>query len=158
MLHFYGKDYKIETLTATQLVVSLDGERTTYERNSDSNTSTTKDCTAKFQIEGANDAKGIYTKGNTSWTIHFSDEKQNFIAFHTANGKADTEVFVIEEVKKGNGCNFHLKMEGISGEIVPQWTLKYNEAKKYYDLKVHSYDAKNDSWNDTVFTGSKDNG
>jgi hypothetical protein len=33
ILFFYGNDYKIEELSASKLVVSKDGDKTTYERN-----------------------------------------------------------------------------------------------------------------------------
>ena len=35
VLEFYGADYKIESLTETELVVSLDGTKTTYNRNAE---------------------------------------------------------------------------------------------------------------------------
>jgi len=154
VLNFYGKDYKIEKLSETKLVVSNDGTKTTYERNVIAETS----CDATFAIEGTNDAKGEYKAGsNESWTIHFSEGEQDFIAFYTKDGKQD-DAIIIEKIEKISDCEFKIVMKGISGEKVPSWILKYNSDKKFYDLYVHSYDAGTDTWSDKTFSGSEDNG
>ncbi|MCP4440784.1 MAG: hypothetical protein GY810_17820 [Aureispira sp.] len=152
VLHFYGKDYQIEELTESKLTVSADGETTTYERNL---TDETAECNPTFKVEGINDAKGEYKNGNESWTIHFSEDK--FIAFYTKDGKQD-EAIVVSKIEAKSNCEFSILMEGIQGEIVPTWTLKYNEEKKFYDLHAYEYDAGADSWSDKVYVGSSDNG
>ncbi|MFT5819837.1 MAG: hypothetical protein ACI8ZM_001062 [Crocinitomix sp.] len=149
VLHFYGKDYKIEELTESKLVVSDNGEKTTYERNNES------DCDPQFKVEGINDAKGQYINGNESWTIHFSEDK--FIAFYTKDGDQD-DVIVIKEIVSISKCEYSIMMDGMQSEFVSQWTLVYNETEKFYDLHVHSYDAATDTWSDKIFEGSNDNG
>ena len=154
ILFFYGKDYKIEELTETKLVVSEGGEKTTYERNS-VETSDQSPCKPQFKVEGINVAKGLYTKGDESWTIHFADN--GFIAFYTKDSKQDGAI-AVEKIVKISDCEYSIMMEGIQGEKVPTWTLKYNEAQKYYDLHTHSYNAGTDTWSDNVYEGSSDNG
>lgn len=114
-----------------------------------------KHCDPTFKIEGMNDAKGEYKVGNESWTIHFHED--GFIAFHTRDGKKIDER-KLSEIKSFSNCKYGVMMEGISGEMVPSWTLVYNEKGKYYDLHVHNYDAKTDTWSDKVYAGSSDNG
>jgi hypothetical protein len=113
------------------------------------------DCDPPFKIEGMNDAKGEYVVGKESWTIHFYED--GFIAFHTRDGKKIDER-KIAEIKSFSKCKYGVMMEGVSGEMVPSWTLVYNEAGKFYDLHVHNYDAESDTWSDKVFAGSSDNG
>lgn len=125
------------------------------ENSNSVNTPALNDCDPKFKIEGINDAKGEYNHGNESWTIHFGDN--NFVAFYTKDGKQD-DAMVVKEIKAISKCKFGVMMEGISGEMVPSWTLVYNEAGNYYDLHVHNYDAANDKWYDKVFKGNSDNG
>jgi len=121
-------------------------------------TSTETLCDTPFAIEGINDAKGLYIFGtNESWTIHFYDEVQDFVAFYTKDVKRD-DAIVIEKIEKISDCEFKIILEGISGEMVPSWILKYNSDKKFYDLYVRSYDAGADTWSDKIFKGSKDNG
>jgi hypothetical protein len=150
VLHFYNEDYKIESLTELELIVSKKGERTTYERN----LSETSDCNPRFEIEGINDTKGYYTNGNESWTIHFLEN--NFIAFYTKDGKQGNAMTILKTEKRSN-CEYSIIMEGIQGELVPTWTLKYNEEKKIYDLYTYEYDAEADSWSDKIYIGSSDN-
>lgn len=126
-----------------------------FENSINQNSLGLNDCDPKFKIEGINDAKGEYNNGNESWTIYFADD--HFAAFYTKDGKQD-EAMKVQEIKAISSCKFGVMMEGISGEMVPSWTLVYNEAGNYYDLHVHNYDAMNDEWYDKVFKGNSDNG
>ncbi|MFT4602719.1 MAG: hypothetical protein ACI857_002906 [Arenicella sp.] len=134
---------------STAADLKLEGEKTTYENTSED------DCTPQWKVEGINDAKGEYVIGNESWTIHFAEN--GFIAFHTKDGNQD-DAIAIKEITPISSCEFGIMMEGNEGEIVPSWTLVYNESGKYYDLKVHSYDASKDTWSDKTYGGSSDNG
>jgi len=151
VLEFYGADYKIEELTETKLVVSKDGEKTTYQRNKESADA----CNPKFKVEGVNDAKGLYENGNVSWTIHSTDT--DFIAFFTKDGKQD-DALSVDKIVKVSNCEYSIMMKSIQGEKVPTWTLKFNEVKGFYDLYTYEYDAGADSWATMVYNGSKDNG
>ncbi len=152
-LHFScGESNEKETIDNTEEVVKE------IPADKIKKTSTETLCDAPFKIEGTNDAKGEYKLGNNeSWTIHFSDSEQDFVAFYTEDGKQD-QAMVIEKIVKMTDCEFKIVMEGIGGEIVPTWVLKYNSANKFYDLYVHNYHAETDTWTDDVFSGSADNG
>ncbi len=118
---------------------------------------------SQWSIEGTNDTKGIYENKKTmeSWTIHFSDKKNDFVAFYSKmiGGTLEQDKpIVIDRVEKISKTVFKIHMKGIQGEKVPTWILKYNAKKKFYDLHTHSYDAIGDKWFDTVFTGNSNNG
>ncbi len=118
---------------------------------------------AQWSIEGINDTKGEYRneKKMETWVIYFSDTKNNFVAMHSVfieGTYIQEEEIVIDRIEKISDGVFKIHMEGISGELVPTWTLKYNSKKKFYDLYTYSYDVMLDSWQTKIFTGNSNNG
>jgi hypothetical protein len=134
--------------------ISLFGNATNFDTENETK-SNCEACDAKWKVEGINDAKGEYTVDGESWTIHFAED--GFIAFHTADGHQD-DAMAVHEIVAISKCKFSVMMEGISGEMVPSWTLVYNESENYYDLHVHDYNAETDTWFDKIYAGSSDNG
>ncbi len=117
---------------------------------------------AQWEIEGINDTKGEYKNNKTGemWSIYFSDTQSQFVALYSWSFEGEDyydEELVIDRVEKISKGFYKIHMEGISGEMVPAWWLKYDNDKGFYNLQTYSYDALDDMWLDKHYKGNSNN-
>jgi len=108
-------------------------------------------------IEHTEKIQGRYslTNGNEFWIFYFSKEEDVTIAQQFSQDGYSPQ-YTVEKISKNKAkSSYNIKMEGVSGEMVPTWNIQYNTDEKCYDLYFYDYNVEEDKWEMRTYNGTK---